>query len=184
MYVYSINANNIISVTDGKNYNVSISMNPTTGQPFSSTNDAITYATNFVNTLNNYLLTNEKNQQISIIKSAFNITLNQGFNSPTLSFTITTDSLNLQNLHMLYTYMNVSNVSSAQIKTTTGIVTITLSQLTTLISELGEYLQALYQQEWSLEDQINNATSLSQIKSINWTSPISTLTSAASASGQ
>lgn len=183
MYSYSISASNIISVTDGKNYNVVISLNPSTGQPFTSSSDAITYATNFVNNLNNYLLTNEKNQQISIINSAFNQTLNQGFTSPTLNFTVSTDSTNLQNLHMLYTYMSVGNVASVQIKTSNGVVTITLSQLTTLITELGEYLQSLYQQLWSIESQINSATSMSQIKSINWTMPVSTLSTSASASG-
>ncbi len=176
MYSYSISASNIISVTDGKNYNVVISLNPSTGQPFTSSSDAITYATNFVNNLNNYLLTNEKNQQISIINSAFNQTLNQGFTSPSLNFTVSTDSTNLQNLHILYTYMNLENLSSVQIKTSIGVVTITSSQFNTLISELYGYLQSLNQQLWSLEEQLNNSTSMTQVKSINWIIPMNNTT--------
>ena len=72
--------------------------------------------------------------------------------------------------------MNLENLSSVQIKTSIGVVTITSSQFNTLISELYGYLQSLNQQLWSLEEQLNNSTSMTQVKSINWIIPMNNTT--------
>ena len=114
-----------------------------------------------------------KEFQLTEITSGFNKEFVSGhFPSTSIGIEVDfrrTDTKNdLQNLESVISYMERYNVSTTEYKGYTESVTVSLSQLKGLKAEMEDYGLELYNRKWLKESNIGNASTIAEVKSIEW----------------
>ena len=102
--------------------------------------------------------------QQSIVQGQFDELINNSTLNTSLNYTLPVSRNILQNLQMLQTFMTTNNITTAPFQLADGsIANFTYSEITTIINEIIEYGLNNYQNLWTVQNQINNSTSITEI---------------------
>ena len=111
-----------------------------------------------------------QSRQLSIIKTAFNQAMISPYTSTVLSKPVDYNQQSLLNVQGLITYLQANpTITSIQFRCAyNNFIQLTLTQLQSLLLEMIQYGLSLHQKKWTLESEINNATTISAVQSITW----------------
>lgn len=117
-------------------------------------------------------LAQNKIKKIAQLKSDFSMLQTRGhITSSTISKDIDASYQALTNMQSLLTYMQTNNITSTQIRCYDNtFVTVTQTQLQSIVNELIKFGLQIYQKKWTIENSIVSATTLTDLNAINWDS--------------
>ncbi len=111
-----------------------------------------------------------KTIKLSLIKQAFeNERLNGYMLSKTVQKEIDTNTTSLTNIQGLIALMTASGITTSQFRCKdNSFIEVTLEQLNSMMLEIIEFGSSLYKKKWLLESQINSATTVDEVNSVEW----------------
>lgn len=109
-----------------------------------------------------------KTKRKNAIKTSYETELTQGL-TVTAGFKIDCDNRDNNNFSTNYNYIKLKGLTSTTVRDYDNLThTLTLAEYETMCLELGDHVTTLYGKKWTLQKQIDDATTLQEVKAVVW----------------